>query len=314
MENSVDTAVTTIHHNEYLRDRVAMAAVRVVIRSLGKSISGPAARGAFDDLMEKTPTAPGVTYNAEEVGGVQSWWCRPPNAVPGCAILYLHGGAYGLGSARAFRHFAGHIAARTGVAALIPDYSLAPEHPFPAAVNDATGAYTALVDRGIRKIALVGDSAGGGLALVVLSVLVARAREKRAQRPVGAAVMSPWTDLALTGESVESRADADPLLTKETLLAAAQSYLGTHDPRDPLASPLYAALSDLPPIRVHVGEDEILLDDSIRYGESVERAGGAIEVHSWQGMVHVFPSNLAFLRAAKEAIDDIGDFLGPLLR
>ncbi len=306
--------MTIVHHPEQLRDRVAMAAMRLVIRAMSKSLSGPSARATFDELMEKTPGAPDVTYAPEEIGGVAGWWCLPPGTLPGSAILYLHGGAYGLGSAKSFRNFAGHIAARTGVACFLPEYGLAPENPFPAAVNDASAAYTALADRGMTRIALAGDSSGGGLALVLLSRMVSRARESAGLRPVGAAIMSPWTDLALTGESVLARADADPMTREPTLAAAAQSYLGAHDPRDPLASPLYGDLSGLPPIRVHVGEDEILLDDSIRFGERVVHDGGVIEVHVWKGMVHVFPANLAFLKAGKDAIDDIGEFLSPLLR
>jgi len=127
--------------------------------------------------------------------------------------------------------------------------------------------------------------------------------------PVGAAVMSPWTDLALSGASMETRAEADPLLTKESLASTARLYLGAHDPHDPLSSPLYGDLAGLPPVRIHVGEDEVLLDDSLRYGERFESKGGTIQVHTWEGMIHVFPSNVALLHAAKEALDDIGNFL-----
>jgi epsilon-lactone hydrolase len=120
--------------------------------------------------------------------------------------------------------------------------------------------------------------------------------------------MSPWTDLALSGMSMETRAEADPLLTRESLASTARLYLGGHDPRDPLASPLYGDLAGLPPVRIHVGEDEVLLDDSVRYGERIE-SHGTVQIHTWQGMIHVFPSNVALLHAAKEALDDIGNFL-----
>jgi acetyl esterase/lipase len=139
--------------------------------------------------------------------------------------------------------------------------------------------------------------------------LVAKARDASVLRPAGAAVMSPWTDLALSGTSMETRAEADPLLTKESLASTAGLYLGGHDPHDPVASPLYSDLAGLPPVRIHVGEDEVLLDDSLRYGERIESEGGIIQVHSWEGMTHVFPSNIALLHAAQEALDDIGDFL-----
>ena len=300
---------TTIHHPIHLLDRVAMAAMRLMIASMKGSVTGPSAREPFDELMGKTPAADGVTYEEAEVGGVAGWWCRPDDAIAGAALLYFHGGAYVAGSARAYRHFVGQIAARAQVVAFVPEYALAPEHPFPAAVDEAQACYRGLVEKGFGKIALAGDSAGGGLALALLSSLVAKARDVSAFRPVGAAVMSPWTDLALSGMSMETRAEADPLLTKESLASTARLYLGGHDPRDPLASPLYGDLAGLPPVRVHVGEDEVLLDDSLRLGERIESQGRTVEIHTWQGMIHVFPSNVALLHAAKEALDDIGNFL-----
>jgi acetyl esterase/lipase len=286
-----------------------MVAMRVMIASTKVGVTGPEARPSFDDLMEMTPAAQGVSYETVEVGGVPGWWCRPNDAAADAAILYLHGGAYVVGSARAYQHFVGQVAARANVAAFVPEYGLAPEHPFPAAVEAAQTAYEGLVGQGVTTIALAGDSAGGGLALVPLSLMAARARDGSGLPPVGAAVMSPWTDLALTSASMETHAAVDPLLTREDLAAAARLYLDGHDARDPQASPVYGDLTGLPPVRVHVGEDEVLLDDSVRYGERLETEGGNVQVHTWQGMVHVFPSNLALLHAAKEALDDIGDFL-----
>ena len=286
-----------------------MTAIRLMVASMKGSVNGPAAREQFDKLMEKIPAAHGVSYEKAEVGGVPGWWCRPDNAPADAAILYFHGGAYVVGSALAYRHFVGQVAARAKVAAFVPEYGLAPEHPFPAAVDHARAAYKGLVEQGFERIALAGDSAGGGLALVLLSLEVAKARDGSGLRPVGAIVMSPWTDLALSGASMETHAEADPLSTKAALAATAELYLGGHDPRDPQVSPLYGDLAGLPPVRVHVGEDEILLDDSVRYGERLESAGGTIEVHTWQGMIHVFPSSVSLLHAAKEALDDIGDFL-----
>ena len=306
-EDAVRT--TTIHHPIHLLDRVAMAAMRLMIASMKGSVTGPSAREPFDEPMEKTPAADGVTYEEAEVGGVAGWWCRPDVIVAGAAILYFHGGAYVVGSARAYQHFVGQVATRAKAVAFVPEYGLAPEHPFPVAVDEAQACYRGLVEKGFGKIALAGDSAGGGLALALLSSLVDKARAVSALRPVGAAVLSPWTDLALSGVSMETRAEADPLLTKESLASTARLYLGGHDPRDPLASPLYGDLAGLPPVRMHVGEDEVLLDDSLRYGERIEGQGGTVQIHTWQGMIHVFPSNVALLHAAKEALDNIGNFL-----
>jgi acetyl esterase/lipase len=308
-ENSKIRDGAVIHHPIHLLDRVAMVAMRLMVGSMKGSITGPSSREQFDELMEKTPAADGVTYEEAEVGGVAGWWCRPEDAVAGAAILYFHGGAYVVGSARAYQHFVGQVAARANVVAFVPEYGLAPEHPFPAAVDDAQACYGGLVEKGFGKIALAGDSSGGGVALVLLSLLVAKARVGSASRPTGAAVMSPWTDLALSGMSMETRAEADPLLTKESLASTARLYLGGHDPRDPLASPLYGDLAGLPPVRMHVDEDEVLLGDSLRHGERIESRGGTVLSHTWQGMTHVFPSNVALLHAAREALDDIGNFL-----
>lgn len=297
------------HHPLHPLDRSAMAEMRSMVESTKGTVTGVSAREPFDDLMERTPPADGVTYEKAEVGGVFGWWCRPNNAPNDAAILYFHGGAYVVGSAQAYRHFVGQIVVRARVSAFVPEYSLGPEHPFPAAVEDAQASFAGLVEYGFGRIVLAGDSAGGGLALSLLSLVVAEAREGTRVRSVGAVVMSPWTDLALSGASMETRAEADPLMTRESLAAAVRFYLGEHDPRDPQASPLYADLAGLPPVQIHIGEDEVLLDDSIRYGERLENAGGTVEVHTWEGMIHVFPSNIANLRSAKQALDYIGSFL-----
>lgn len=290
------------------QDAITMAKLRPMLASTKGSVTGPSARAPFDELMEQTPPADGVTYEKTTIGGVPGWWCRPNSASADAAILHFHGGAYVVGSARAYQHFVGQVAARATVSAFVPEYGLAPEHPFPAAVNDARACFEGLFEQGFRKIALVGDSAGGGLTLSLLSLLVAKARDVPGLRPTAAAVMSPWADLALLGESMKTRAEADPLMTRDSLATTARLYLGTHDPRDPLASPVYADLAGLPPVRIHVGEDEVLLDDSICYGERLEAAGGTVQVHMWEGMVHVFPSTL-ILRAAQQALDDVGAFL-----
>lgn len=301
--------MTMTYHDEHLLDRAAMLLMRGMIALQPKAEFGPAARPAFDTLMEKTPAADGVTCEAGEVGGIAGYWCRPVDAVAGAAILYLHGGAYVVGSAAAYQHFAGQVAARAKAATFVPDYALAPERPFPAAFDDARTAYHGLASAGFHRIALAGDSAGGGLALALLAAVTADAAMDSRPSPVAAAVMSPWIDLALTGDSMHARASADPLLSRTSLASAARMYLGGQDPHDPLASALSGTFAGLPPIFLHVGEDEVLLDDARRYAAAVDAAGGNAELHVWQGMVHVFPANLALLRAAPEALDLIGNFL-----
>jgi monoterpene epsilon-lactone hydrolase len=298
----------TTRHKEHLLDRAAMLAMRTVLAVQPKLEFGPEARPEFDTLMEKTFAAEGVTYDVETIGGLAGWWCKPQQSADDSAVVYFHGGAYVLGSAAAYRNFVGQIAAKAKVAIFIVDYGLAPEHPFPAAVNEAAAIYHGLAASGLSKLAIAGDSAGGGLALALLLLVTAAAKDGTVPTPLAAVVMSPWTDLALTGKSIEGRAKSDPMLTRDALIQAAELYLGNEDRHDPKASPLYGEVSGLPPVLFHVGEDEILLDDSRRFANRIEAAGGVAQLHIWEGMTHVFPSNLS-LQAAKDALDDIGAFL-----
>ncbi|MEH2124070.1 alpha/beta hydrolase [Nostoc sp.] len=298
-----------IHHPLAEKDGEAIAAMRTEVPPSKGKLSGSAARGAFDEIQEKTPDAPGVSYEQGVVGGVAGVWCHPQNSHPGVAILHLHGGAYVLGSAHAYRHLAGQVAAHTSASAFVADYRLAPEHPFPAALDDAKAAYRGLVEQGAQKIAIVGDSAGGGLALVLLSVAQSDALARGGVAPSAAVVMSPWTDLALTGLSLQDRADDDPLLTREVLSMAGASYLQGHDPHDPLVSPLYSSFTGLPPIQIHVGTSEVLLDDTRRYAKRAHAEGVDVTVHVWEGMTHVFPGNVGTLNAAEAALGMIAAFL-----
>jgi acetyl esterase/lipase len=302
--------MTPTFHPVVPQDRATMA----TIREMAAPAKGVLERAAFDAVIEHTAPAQGVTYEAGTVGGVAGWWCRPPDPTPASAILYLHGGAYILGTAKAYRNVVGQIALRVQRAAFIPDYALAPEQPFPAAVKDAEAVYAGLHGQGFGDVVLVGDSAGGGLALILTSLMVTAHGKLHKGRqaispPTRAAAMSPWTDLALTGATIETRSDADPFLTRAALASAAHQYLGTQDPRVPTASPLYGTLGGLPPIRVDVGEDEILLDDARRYAEGVASADGQVQLHIWEGMPHVFPANVGVLQAADVALDHIASFL-----
>lgn len=306
--------MTEIYHKEHLLDRAAMLAMRGMIALQPAADLGPDGRVAFDGMMGMTPQADGIAYEAATIGGVPGWWCRPQDATAGAAILYLHGGAYVVGSAQAYRNFVGQIATRAKVAAFIPDYGLAPERPFPAAVDDGEAAYRGLAAGGASAIAIVGDSAGGGLALVTATRMAAAATGGAVPRPVATVAISPWTDLALTGDSIAARAGDDPLLTRAVLDQARITYLGAADPTDPRASPLYGDLAGLPPAMIHVGEDEILLDDARRMADRIAAAGSPVALHVWQGMIHVFPANLALLPAAPVALDIVAAFLRHHLR
>jgi len=298
----------TTHHEEHLLDRAAMALMRTMLAVQPKLQFSPEARPVFDELMEKTPAADDVTYEAAQIGGVAGWLNKPQQSRPDSAIVYFHGGAYVLGSATAYRNFAGQIAVRAETAVFVVDYSLAPERVFPAAVDDAKAVYLGLATAGYSRLVIAGDSAGGGLALSLLLLTTEAARKDGLPKALGAVVISPWTDLALTGDSMAARAGDDPLLTRESLAGAVQLYLGDHDRQDPKASPLYGDMSGLPPVLFHVGEDEVLLDDSRRFASRVEAAGGVAELHVWEGMTHVFASNLA-LQSARDALATIGEFL-----
>jgi acetyl esterase/lipase len=254
--------------------------------------------------MERVPAPADVTFEADTVGGISGFWAKPARARKGAAIIHVHGGWFNFGSARAYRNLVGHIASSAGTSAFIPNYRLAPESPFPAAVEDVEACYRGLTDKGIDRIAVVGDSAGGDLVLVLLSIAY-----KAGIAPVGAVAISPVTDLALTGATYKTRAEADPYFTKSQAAGLVASYLGKTDSRNPLASPLYGDLRGLPPIRVHVGDDEVLLDDSRRYVERAVAAGVDAELDVWMGMPHGFVTGLREFDAARSAIKAIGNFL-----
>ena len=293
-------------------DAPAAAGLRAAVAPFKGKLGGAAARGPFDDVMERVAPPTGVTFEADTVGGISGWWARPTRSQKGAAIIHAHGGWFNFGSAHAYRNLVGHIALSAGADAFIPDYRLAPEHLFPAAIMDVESCYRGLVEKGIKKIAVVGDSAGGNLALVLLSIACGE-RYKGDLEPVGGVAISPVTDLALTGRSYETRAEADPYFTKSQAAGLVASYLGHADPTDPLASPLYRDLSGLPAIRVHVGDDEVLLDDSRRYVERAVAAGVDARLHQWMGMPHGFVTGVREFDAARRSLKAIGGFLAERL-
>jgi acetyl esterase/lipase len=293
-------------------DKAAMTAMRAIVEPNKGRLQGTAARGSFDSIMSRVVAPVGVTFAPDDVGGVSGWWCRPEGERTGQAILHLHGGWFNWGTAQAFRNLVGHIAARAGVEAFVPDYRLAPEHLFPAATEDVRACYLGLIERGFSKVAITGDSAGGNLALGLLHFAAAQ-RACGGALPVAAVALSPVTDLALTGASWETRAAADPYFLRSQVAELVRSYLGGHDPADPLASPLYGNLAGLPPVRIHVGDDEVLLDDSLRYVERAVAAGVDARVDVWEGMPHGFLSGIGTLAASRQALDEIGRFLADRL-
>ena len=251
-----------------------------------------------------TPIADGVACEEVDKGNIRGWWIRPVRAQSNRAILFIHGGAYVLGSAAAYRGLASQLAARTGVATFALDYPLASEHLFPAAYDAVVAAQRWLRSQGMTQIALVGDSAGGGLGLATLAH-----RHADSPQVASAVVFSPWTELAMTGPSMSDPQVIDPIFKPAILAHAATTYLGTADPKDGRASPLYADPGSLPPLLLQVGTDELLLDDARRYAMLAAQHGGEVRLQVFEGLHHVFQRACADLPSARRALDDAGTFI-----
>jgi epsilon-lactone hydrolase len=298
----------TVFHPISTADKAAMASLRAIVEPHKGSLRGTAARAPFDGIMEHVAVPERVTFEAGMVGGVPGWWSKPESAQPDAVILHIHGGWFNWGSAKAYRNLVGHLAMYVGVVAFTPDYRLAPEHPFPAASADVRDCYAGLIALGYKKIAVTGDSAGGTLALgLLLSLKASQASNQLI--PVAGVALSPVTDLSLSGASWTTRASADPYFTRPQVAELVGSYLNGADPDNPAASPLRADLAGLPPIRVHVGDDEVLLDDSVRFVDRALAAGVDAQLDVWEGMVHGFPGAVGQLSASTQALQQIGSFL-----
>jgi acetyl esterase/lipase len=262
-------------------------------------------REAGETVEGMTAEPRGVAFApAPEVGGL---WAGPADAREGAAILYFHGGGYVLGSPGSRRKTVGHLAAAAKMLALAPSYRLAPENPFPAAVEDAVRAYEWLLAQGAEpsRTVIAGDSAGGGLALAAALA----ARNKKLPSCAGLALISPWTDLTCTSESYVARAATDVACTQAALAEMAGWYLGGADPATPLASPLFADLAGLPPLLCVTGADEILLDDTIHLVRKAGVAGVDASAVIVAGMQHVFPVWSGLFPEADEAIARIGEWV-----
>jgi epsilon-lactone hydrolase len=241
------------------------------------------------------------------VGSIAAEWIAAPNASADRTILYLHGGGFRMGSIKSHRDLMQRLSAVAGARVLGIDYRLGPEHGFPAPVDDALSAYRWLLASGVRAdaIAFAGDSAGGGLALACAFA----ARAAGLPLPCAAYLMSPWTDLAATGDSFVSRAALDPLHQRSMILTTAKAYLGpTGDPCDALASPLYGDLRGLPPLLIQCGDHETILDDSVRIAVRARDAGVAAELEVYPAMIHVFQA-FDELGATRQALASAGGFL-----
>jgi phosphinothricin tripeptide acetyl hydrolase len=242
------------------------------------------------------------------VGGIKGEWVRGKHVKRNdAAVLYLHGGGYAIGSPKSHRHLVGLLSIESGLPVFSADYRLAPENPFPAAVDDGVAAYKGLLDSGIAPdhLAISGDSAGGGLTVATLVA----ARDRGLPMPACALPISPWADLSQGGESFRARAARDPIVKKEGVDVMAAAYLGGADAKTPLASPLFANLKGLPPMLIQVGSEEALHSDSVALAGKLEAAGVEVSLESWGGMVHVWHIFHPILSEGRDAIARMGAYL-----
>lgn len=290
------------------RARMVRAASGTAIRlSASKSIDALKTRRRLHKLAHYLPTAFGVQVTPDHIGDFKVEWLAPKNAPDDKLILYLHGGAFVMGGCEMHRQFVSHIARASGIRAVLPEYRLAPEHPFPAALDDVVSIYRSLISTGLTPddIVLAGDSAGANLAVALLLKL----RDANDPLPAAACLVCPWVDLALTGESMTTNADNDPWFRAEDIRFAASLYCNASQAMDPLASPVYADASGLPPLYIQVGGDEVLLSDSTRLFDNVKSAGGEADIEIWPGMWHVFQMFVGLMPESRKAIEKIGAYI-----
>jgi acetyl esterase/lipase len=292
---------------------MASKELEIVIQMLGEGPLGTGVdldfqqmRAGLEAVSANTPLPDGTRCDPVEANGVPCEWISASGARLDRAILYLHGGGYVIGSINTHRGTVARLSAACSARALAVDYRLAPEHPFPAAVDDATAAYRWLLDSGLEpsRIVVAGDSAGGGLTVATLISL----RDAGVALPAAGVCISPWVDLEGIGASMTTKADLDPMVQRDGLLRMAQAYLGEAAPRTPLAAPLYADLAGLPPLLIQVGTAECLLDDANRLAENAKAAGVDTQIERWDEMIHVWHAFAPLLPEANQAIDRIGEY------
>lgn len=247
-----------------------------------------------------------VALGETELAGLRTQTLTPETTVPGRALLYFHGGGYVIGSPETHTGLVSYIAEAMAATTWSVDYRLAPEHAFPAAVDDGAAAYAALLDTGIKpeNVIIAGDSAGGGTAVAT----ALKARDDGYPMPAGLALLSPWVNLGCEGWSYSTRAEADPMITEAGIKRMAALYLDGADPAHPYASPIHADLEGLPPMLIQVGPDEVLLSESLTLAERAGAAQVAVHLEIWPNMFHVFQALYPFLSDARKAIARIGEW------
>ncbi len=295
-------------HRISWRAELARLGLRWFVKRTGRHKGVAQTRHRFRAMEILIPHPPRSTQTHKiHVGDVRADMVVTPDSRPSRHVLYLHGGAYRVGAPSTYRHFTWRIARTARARVLVPDYRLAPEHPFPAALDDAVTSYLWLLTEGAdpRCIAVVGDSAGGGLVLALLLKL----RDDGIVLPAAAVALSPWTDLALTGVSLATNAEADPMINADDIPVFAADYLAAADPRNAYASPLYGDFSGLPAIMIQVGSDEVLRDDAVRMAQRLRAAKIPTVLQIWPRMPHVWHLLAPVLPEARSALEEIGRFV-----
>jgi monoterpene epsilon-lactone hydrolase len=283
----------------------------VALRALLAQYPAPTELGELRKLIDSFATlyavAPDVTIEPVSAGGIPAEWSTTPNADASRVILYLHGGGYVIGSLNSHRHLVTEIGRAAGTRVLALDYRLAPEHPFPAAVEDALAGYRFLLAGGVApgNIAIAGDSAGGGLTVAAMLAI----RDAGLPQPACGWTLSPWVDMEAIGDSMTNKSAEDPSLQKPALLQMATWYLNNADPRSPLAAPIYADLHGLAPLLIQVGAAETLLDDSVRLARVAGAADVAVTLEIWPEMIHVWHHFHPQLAAGRRAIAAGGEYV-----
>ncbi|HEX4110603.1 MAG TPA: alpha/beta hydrolase [Solirubrobacteraceae bacterium] len=265
-------------------------------------------RDGYEALCAQLEVPTDATYTDTTIGGVPVVEVQADGAGSDRTVLYAHGGGYVIGSAPGYKSFGAHLSRAADARVLLVDYRLAPEHPFPAAVQDATAVYRALLDQGVSpsQIVIAGDSAGGGLTVATLLAL----KDAGSPLPAAGVPLSPWTDIPGTGASVDANAELDPVVSREMLAMLGGLYAPGEHATHPHASPHYGDFSGLPPMLVFVGTEEVLHDDAVRLVEQASAAGVDAKLEVGEGMYHVWPCFAAFLPEARESIAKIGAFVG----
>jgi monoterpene epsilon-lactone hydrolase len=290
-----------------LRDQFRKILVEQVAPGFRPEVPLVQQRLALEAVGAQAQLPEGTTVERSELGGITTEWIVAPGASKRHAVLHLHGGGYVMGSCGSHRGFSGWVSASVGVQVVLPEYRVAPEHPYPAALDDAVAAYRGLLARGFSpgELAILGDSAGGGLALATLQAL----RDAKVPLPAAGVLLSPWLDLSGSGETMTTRAGIDPWLDPTLLVPFGKLYRGELEATDPRVSPLFGEVGGLPPLLVQVGDHEILLSDSTRLAERAKEAGTELVLEVAPELWHVYQLFAPMLPDANEALARVGAFV-----